>query len=397
MATSPRPEVVEDFSPRPLRASQVDDLQRLQKAARKIASILDLDQLIDQVVNDIAHSFGCLEANIYLHDEGRGEMVLAGVHGCSLYCKGQRLKIGKEGMVGYVASTGQMRYAPDVRKDEYYIACEDSTLSEVAIPLHVGKKLVGVFTASHPDLDAFPREQLRILQALCDYVAVAINNAHRFQSERSQREAMSREVQEARAMGGDWYDFIPFSDGRWGLVLADVSGKGAAAALLMSATRGMLRSLVEAHCSPAEVLTKLNCLMTDDFPAGRFVTMVYAVLDPAARTVSFANAGHLHPLLIDSDGPRFLDVERGLPLGLSSGDYSESQISLAEGARLVFYSDGITEAVNANEEEYGLGRLAAHAAQSGSSALTIADDVRAFADGAGVRDDASVVFVGVGR
>ena len=424
MATSPRSEIVEDFSPRPLLPSQIDDLQRLQKAARKIASILDLDQLIDQVVNDIARSFGCLEANIYLHEEERAEMVLAGVHGCSLHCKGERLKIGKEGMVGYVASTGQMRYAPDVRKDEYYIACEDSILSEVAIPLHVGGKLVGVFTASHPDLDAFSREQLRILQALCDYVAVAINNARRFQSERSQREAMSREVQEARAiqqallpksspfipgftisglsvparaMGGDWYDFIPFSDGRWGLVLADVSGKGAAAALLMSATRGMLRSLVEAHCSPAEVLTKLNCLMTDDFPAGRFVTMVYAVLDPAARTVSFANAGHLHPLLIDGAGPRFLDVERGLPLGLSSGDYSESQISLAEGSRLVFYSDGITEAVNGNEEEYGLGRLAAHAAQQGSSALTIADDVRAFADGAGVRDDASVVFVGVGR
>ncbi len=165
----------------------------------------------------------------------------------------------------------------------------------------------------------------------------------------------------------------------------------------MSATRGMLRSLVEAHCSPAEVLTKLSCLMADDFPAGRFVTMVYAVLDPAARTVTFANAGHLHPLLIDQAGPRFLDVERGLPLGLSCGDYSECKIGLSEGSRLVFYSDGITEAVDANEEEYGLERLAAHAAQSGASALSIADDVRSFANGTGVRDDASVVFVGVGR
>src|SRR5579864_8129178 len=135
MATSPRSEVIDNFSARPLRPSQIDDLQRLQKAAQKIASILDLDQLIDKIVNDIAHSFGCLEANIYLHDEERAEMVVAGVHGCSLYTKGHRLKIGKEGMVGYVASTGQMRYAPDVRKDEYYIGCEHSTLSEVAIPL----------------------------------------------------------------------------------------------------------------------------------------------------------------------------------------------------------------------------------------------------------------------
>ena len=82
---------------------------------------------------------------------------------------------------------------------------------------------------------------------------------------------------------------------------------------------------------------------------------------------------------------------------MSCGDYSESQVSLGDGSRLVFYSDGITEAVNANEEEYGLDRLAAHAAQPGASAISIADDVRAFANGAGVRDDASVVFVGVGR
>lgn len=107
-------------------------------------------------MNDVAHSFGLLETTVYLHDEARGEMVLSGVHGCSINHKGFRLKIGKEGMVGYVASTGQMRYAPDVNKDEYYVPCEHSTHSEVAIPLHVGERLVGVFTASHPDLDAFP-------------------------------------------------------------------------------------------------------------------------------------------------------------------------------------------------------------------------------------------------
>jgi sigma-B regulation protein RsbU (phosphoserine phosphatase) len=407
-----------------LRIEQVEDLQRLQKAAQKITSILDLDQLIDNIVNDVAHSFGCVEAGIYLHDEEHGEMVLAGVHGCSVNHKGHCLKIGKEGMVGYVASTGQMRYAPDVRKDEYYVACEDSTLSEVAIPLHVGERLVGVFTASHPELDAFPRQQLRLLQALCDHVAVAVHNARRFQSERAERETMNREAQEARimqqallpkcspyipgfvisgltvpagAVGGDWYDFIPFPDGRWGLVLADVSGKGTAAALLMSATRGMLRSLAEACCTPGEVLTKLNSLLVEDFPAGKFVTLVYAVLDPATRNVTFANAGHLHPLFIDSQGAQFLDTERGLPLGIGCGDYSESSVHLSEGSRLVFYSDGITEAVNGDEQEYGLTRLAEHAVRPTASAVSIVDDVRAFANGCGVRDDATVVFVGVGR
>jgi len=415
----------DEFVPvRALPADLVGDLQRVQKAAQRITTILDLDQLIDSVVDEVTQSFGCLEASIYLHDEEHSEMVLSGVKGCSLHGKGHRLKIGTEGMVGYVASTGQTRYAPDVRTDDYYFACGESTLSEVAIPLRVGEHLVGVFTASHPEVDGFPRQQLRILQALCDHVAIAIHNARRFQSERAERAVMDLEAQEARAIqqallpksspyipgfvvsglsvparavGGDWYDFIPFPDGRWGLVLADVSGKGTAAALLMSATRGVLRSLAEACCSPGEVLTRLNQLLVDDFPAGKFVTMVYAVLDPSNRTVVFANAGHLLPLFIDSQGKRFLETERGLPLGLGCGDYSETSITLSEGSKLLFYSDGITEAENTSQEEYGLNRLSAHAAKSGSSAVTIVDDVRSFASGGSLLDDASVVFVGVGR
>ena len=402
-----------------LASVQVEDLLKLQKAAQKISSILDLDRLIDKVVNDVARSFGFSETNIYLHDERRGELVLAGVCGCTVHAKGHGLKIGKEGMVGYVAATGQMRYAPDVRKDPYYLVCERSTLSQVAIPLQVEGKLVGVFTASHSELDAFPPEQLKLLQALCSHVAVAIHNARRFQKERRQLEAMSREAAEARkiqeallprsspyipgfavtglstpagAVGGDWYDFIPFDDGRWGLVLADVSGKGTAAALLMSATRGMLRSLATA-CCPSEVLTKLNQLLVNDFPSGRFVTMIYAVLDPANRTLRFASAGHLPPLLVEGSHARFLDTERGLPLGIGIGEYSEAQVELAPDARLLFYSDGITEATNPEGEEYGGQRLEKHFRESVGSAESILDEVRLFADGTGLRDDATVILV----
>ena len=423
MATLPNLAFTET-SPRALPAEIIEDLQRVQKAAQKISSILDLDQLIDSVVSEVTNSFGCLESSIYLHDEPHGDMVLAGVHGCAIHSKGYRLKVGLEGMVGRVAATGQLRYASDVRQDQYYLSCGQSTMSEVAIPLRVGHRVVGVFTASHPELDAFPPQQLRVLQALCDHVAVAIHNAQRLKVERAERLALDRDAEEARsiqqallpksspyvpgfaisgrsvaarAVGGDWYDFIPFPDGRWGLVLADVSGKGTAAALLMSATRGMLRSLAEACCSPGEVLTKLNQLLVNDFPAGKFVTMVYAVLDPVARTVVFANAGHLLPLFIDDSGEHFLDVERGMPLGLSCGDYSENQIMLGKGSRLIFYSDGITEAVDSREEEYGLERLVEHAVKPDASAVTILDEVRSFANGSGVRDDATVVFVGVNR
>jgi sigma-B regulation protein RsbU (phosphoserine phosphatase) len=408
---------------RPLPYDQVDHLIKLQKAARKISSILDLDELIDKVVNDVARSFGCIDSDIYLHDEARGALVLACAHGCkgcAVHGDDHSLKIGKDGMVGYVAATGQMRYAPDVRKDPYYIGCEESTLSEVAIPLHVGGQLVGVFTASHNQLDGFPSEQLRLLQAMCTDVAVAVNNARRFREEQRQREQMSSEAHEARAIqqallpkaspyipgfavsglsisagavGGDWYDFIPLEDGRWGLVLADVSGKGTAAALLMSATRGMLRSLAEAHCRPAEVMSKLNRLLVEDFPAGRFVTMIYGVLDPARRSITFSSAGHLRPLLITEEGSRFLDSERGMPLGLAQGGFSEVEVSLPKASRLVLYSDGITEAEDGSSEEYGPQRLLRHAALSDACPESVLQDVRSFADGAGLRDDATVIFV----
>jgi len=197
----------------------------------------------------------------------------------------------------------------------------------------------------------------------------------------------------ARAVGGDWYDFIPLDHGRWGLVLADVAGKGTAAALLMSATRGMLRSLAEAVCTPGEVLTKLNRLLVEDFPAGRFVTMVYAVLDPARRTLVFANAGHPAPLLITDGKSQFLDTERGMPLGIGTGDFSESQISLPEGSRLMFYSDGISEASNLQQEEYGLIRLRNRLALPDASATSVLEDVRGFAGESGLTDDATVILV----
>ncbi len=420
MATSSRIPSPNSLAVRELHIEQVEDLLKLQKAAQKISSILDLDQLIDKIVTDVAESFGCLEATIYLHDETREELVLTGVCGCTVYDKGNRKKIGKEGMVGHVAATGKMHYAPDVRTDPYYIACEPSTLSEVAIPLHVEGRLVGVFSTSHHDLDAFPPEQLRLLQGLCSHIAVAINNARRFQQEQQARQRMSREAQEARAIqqallpkvspyapgfaisgltiqagevGGDWYDFIPFDDGCWGLVLADVSGKGTAAALLMSATRGMLRSLADTCKSPAEVLNKLNRLMVEDFPSGKFVTLIYAVLDPAKRTLKFASAGHLPPLLVSTDGARFLQSELGMPLGLTRGEFSDTQIQLGEGSRLLFYSDGITEAAGPSDEEYGPERLRDHVTRANASTESVLADVRRHVNGVGLQDDATVILV----
>src|SRR6202790_2010460 len=106
MAATPNAPFNEIPPVRALPADLIEDLQRVQKAAQKITSILDLDQLIDSVVHEVTQSFGCLEAGIFLHDEERSEMVLASVRGCTVHGKGHRLKIGCEGMVGHVAASG---------------------------------------------------------------------------------------------------------------------------------------------------------------------------------------------------------------------------------------------------------------------------------------------------
>jgi sigma-B regulation protein RsbU (phosphoserine phosphatase) len=411
------------FSTPPLpetTAEKLAELVRLQKFAQRITSTLDIEELVPRIVDEVAASLGCVEINLFLRDPEQPEFVLAGVRGCTVHGKGHRISIG-EGMVGHVATTRKMHYAPDVTHDPYYMACEHDTRSEVAIPLQREGDLVGVFTASHCELNAFCPDQLRLLEGLCTHIAVAVHNARRFGNEREQRERMSREAEEARSIqqallprssplipgfrvsglsipagsvGGDWYDFIPLPGGRWGLVLADVSGKGTAAALLMSATRGMLRSLAQTGSGPAEVLMRLNNMMIEDFPSGRFVTMVYAELDPATRVLRIANAGHLAPLLLEPSGHHWIKHEHGLPLGISASKFSETEVTLGEHSRIAFYSDGITEAEIDSGEEYGEERLLAQMQSPEVTPDSLLADVRKFTNGTGLRDDATVIMVG---
>jgi sigma-B regulation protein RsbU (phosphoserine phosphatase) len=425
MATSPLTDFGFTSPPPPeTTAEKLAELVRLQKFAQRITSTLDIEELVPRIVDEVAASLGCVEINLFLRDPEKQEFVLAGVRGCTVHGKGHRMSIG-EGMVGHVAATRKMHYAPDVTRDPYYMACEHDTRSEVAIPLQREGDLVGVFTASHCELNAFCPDQLRLLQGLCAHVAVAVHNARRFGNEREQRERMSREAEEARSIqqallprssplipgfcvsglsipagsvGGDWYDFIPLRNGRWGLILADVSGKGTAAALLMSATRGMLRSQAQTGSGPAEVLTRLNKLMIEDFPSGRFVTMVHAELDPSSRVMRIANAGHLAPLLVEPSGHRWINHEHGLPLGISASKFSETEVTLGEHSRIAFYSDGITEAdIDSagidSGEEYGAERLLAQMQSPDVTPDSLLADVRKFANGTGLRDDATVILV----
>lgn len=401
------------------KTGQVEDLALLKQWAEKITSTLDFDLLVDQIVNQIAAALGCVEANLFLYDEIRRELSLQSVCGCTAHAKGYCLRLG-DGIVGQVALTRKMYYASDVRRDPYYIVCEEATRSEVGIPLLFEGKLLGVFSAAHRELDAFSAERLGFLESLAGYIAIAVHNCRRFEREQQERQRMSQEREEARLIqqallpkaspyvpgfaisglsvpagevGGDWYDYIAFEDGGYGLVLADVSGKGMAAALLMSATRGMLRSLASTSKSPAEVLGTLNSLMLHDFPSGRFVTLIYAVLDPTGRRLRFANAGHLPPLVVDGRDRRFVESERGMPLGVAKSEFSETSLELKPGLHLAFYTDGITEAASPEEEEYGPGRLAEQLLSPEVSPESILADVRRHAGRRGLADDATVILL----
>jgi sigma-B regulation protein RsbU (phosphoserine phosphatase) len=397
----------------------VQVLMKLQRATYLIASTLDLDALLERVVTDIATSIGNVEVAVWLRDGETDEMVLHGVRGCTSYKKGARLQIGREGMVGYVAGTGKMRYAADVRNDPYYIACEPATRSEVTIPLKAAGTVIGVLSIDHCQVDAFSSDQLQVLQALAGHVAIAVENARIFKHERFERERMQRESAEARAMqralflkpvplipgfafetawhpvgsvAGDWFDFIDLGHQRYGIALADVSGKGMSAALLMSATRALLRSIAPLCSSPAQTLEHLNRTLTDDFPSGKFVTMVYGVLNASTRELTLASAGHPRPLLINGHCS-FLELDTGLPLGLGASVYPERAVTLDPGTRLLLYTDGITEAMDRTEEEYGPARLIQHFLVPEACVDSLIAEVQRFGARTDRTDDATAVLI----
>jgi sigma-B regulation protein RsbU (phosphoserine phosphatase) len=392
-------------------------LLSLQKAAQQIASILELDELLDTIVHRIAVDFGCIESSILLVDGD--EFHLAAVHGCTQSKKGERWPV-TEGLSAQVVASGKAYYAPDVTQELLYRACEPHTRSEILIPLKIRDRVIGVFGASHHDLDAFPRAQIEILKALAGHIAVAVDNAQRFQHERRQMQRLHEEQEEARciqqnllprtvpslpgfqleaecvpagAVGGDWYDYIPLTDGRVAVVLADVSGKGMPAALLMSAARGMVRSLAPLASGPGQVLARLNQMLLDDFPTGRYVTMIYAVLDPAQRTLTFASAGHPWPLLCHGTGVRPLHTDAGIPLGLLPCEFTEHAVTFCHDFRLLFYTDGISEALDREDQEFGRARLAEFVATHDCSVSRLMEAIKEFRGKCAQKDDATVILL----
>ena len=416
MATTSTP-LFASQAPAIFQQRRVDALVSLQKAAQQITNILELDELLDFIVHRIAVDFGCIESSILLIESD--QFHLAAVHGCQVFKKGERWPV-TEGISGQVVVTGRAHYAPDVSQELHYAACEPDTRSELVIPLTVGDRVIGVFCASHHELDAFPPAQIELLKALAGHIAVAVDNAQRIRQERQQVQRLHQDHEEARriqetllprqtphapgfafeaewlpagVVGGDWYDYIPLSEGRWALVLADVSGKGMPAALMMSAVRGMVRSLAPLASGPGEVLSRVNQMLLEDVATGRYVTMIYAVLDPSSRRLTFASAGHPWPLLCHGGDVRPLHTDAGMPLGLFPSQFTEHVVTLCHDFRLLFYTDGISEALNRDNEEFGSCRVAEFVANHDCSASNLLQDIREFSGDRGPSDDATLILL----
>jgi phosphoserine phosphatase RsbU/P len=228
----------------PTLERRIRQLLLLQETAKKVNSILDLEQLLDEIVGGVAEAFGCNRTGVLLKDETTGEMEIVALRGfTTVHLKGYRFKIGGEGIIGHVSEKGKMHYAPDVRTDPFYVVSESSTLSEVDIPLISRGRLIGIFNAQSSSLDAFSPEQIELLRALADTIAIAIENARLFRQERLEKEKALREQAEARqiqrallpqadpmiegyavsgmclqlsAVGDDWYDYVRLGAGLWG-------------------------------------------------------------------------------------------------------------------------------------------------------------------------------------
>lgn len=167
--------------------------------------------------------------------------------------------------------------------------------------------------------------------------------------------------QPARAVGGDFYDFLYFPDGRLGIVIGDVSGKGVPAALVMATSRAILRAAAQRLTSPGLILETVNNLLHPDIPPNMFATCLYAILDPASGRLCYANAGHDLPYRWSAGHGQVTELRAtGMPLGLLPGmRYEEKETTLIPGEGVVFYSDGLVEAHNPQREMFGFPRLGA--------------------------------------
>jgi len=299
--------------------------------------------------------------------------------------------------------------------------------SVLAVPLSVDESTVfGIIYADTPTYEnTFTEEHLNILTTLASVASIRVENAtltdERIERERMERElALATEIQQrfqpsaspkvpgyelqgisfaCYEIGGDYYDFIPKHDGKMLIALGDVSGKGTAAALLMSSLHAAIHAQTAARSTLTETVTSVNEYLANNTPANRFITLFVAELDPETGDLSYINAGHNPPLVARKDGAVEELESGGFPLGIMpKTEFELGKTNLQPGDGLVIYSDGVSEAVNPDGEEYGMDRLTevikSNISMSASGLRDkIESSLSAFTKTAPANDDITMVIV----
>lgn len=198
----------------------------------------------------------------------------------------------------------------------------------------------------------------------------------------------------ARDVGGDFYDFVHLPEGKIGMAIADVSDKGVPAALFMMSSRTLIKGAAIGHREPREVLAEVNDLLEQDNSNAMFVTVLYAVYDPSTGELAYSSGGHDPPIILRKSGStEVLPNTKGIALGIAPGyTFHQNSVNLEPGDRVVMFTDGVTEATNSDEEQFGMGRLtgALSGLQPGNAHQTtdaILGAVEEFVSGAAQSDD----------
>jgi sigma-B regulation protein RsbU (phosphoserine phosphatase) len=364
---------------------QAQTLTVLNEISAELTSILELDPLLERVGQLLRRLIDYQMFSILLLDE-KGETLItryAWRFG-SAHAPMRSVPI-TSGLVGVAVREWRMVNVPDVLQDARYVAMNPETRSELIVPLFHKGRIIGVLDLEHTRVGFFNEEHERVLTTLAAQVAIAIENARLYQAVRTQEAqlerdiSMAREVQlrllpaaapemanaemavrflPARTIGGDLYDFVDYGPGRMAIVLGDVSGKAAPAALFAALMSGIMHSAAQQRPEPAQMLAQLNDALQERMLDSQYVTMLFALWNDENRTLQVANSGAVQPIFCRSCDPVSVRVE-GFPLGMFPNViYDELTVATQPEDVIVFISDGILDAENAEGEMYGQERLA---------------------------------------
>lgn len=411
-------------------STRTELLGLISKVGVALLSSSGLDETLNQVASLVFEAVPAERCVIMLRDETaeRGmKIMVARVRGNDDPIEEVRIS---RTVLDEVLKNGKSVLTSDAQHDPRYASQTMMLLgirSVLAVPLSVDERDVfGIIYADSPTFETtFTEEHLDILTTLASVAAIRVENATLL-DERIQRERMERELELATEIqqrfqpsgppkmegyefqgisfscyeiGGDYYDFIPQHEGKMLIALGDVSGKGTAAALLMSSLHAAIHAQVAAKSSLEETINSVNRYLAENTPANRFVTLFIAELAPATGMLRYINAGHNPPLVGHADGTIEQLSSGGFPLGiLPAAEFEVGELPLRSGEALVIYSDGVSEANNIREEEFGMERLSAVVKDNlNASAAGIRDKVEsalsAFTETAPANDDITLVIV----